>query len=504
MLDILEYGSKDEILKVNILSDPFFKKTVMPELLAHCIEDGEEIVTDLPYTTFSGKEMFLHLHMTKVKNEINSEEVIIAYVTDITSEKQFTEELKKTNKKYNTLFNNIQDVYCKTTTDGIILEISPSAYELSGYKREELLGKNYKFIFNNSNDGKLISEELKKNKIVHDRVVMIKRKDKKIKYCSFSLKLVNDTNNIVIIGILRDISERKKAEDNLKKTNENLVATNKQLKEIQKQLVQQEKLASIGQLAAGIAHEINNPAGFVMSNLRNFKEYMKDLEKLILHFNKIDNISSPNKLTEYISEIGEIKAEIDLEFLLEDTDELLEESIEGISRISDIVNNLRNFARQDQIQVFKKTDVNEVIKNTLKLVKNEIKYDAEVISDFAKLPRITANPNLLTQVFTNIFINAAQALRANKKDDQMGKIMINSSTSDRSVKLEITDDGPGIPSSIINKIYDPFFTTKEAGKGTGLGLNIAYDIIVNKHKGEIFCESEKDKGTKFIIKLPVD
>jgi signal transduction histidine kinase len=271
----------------------------------------------------------------------------------------------------------------------------------------------------------------------------------------------------------------------------------------QSQLMQSEKLASIGQLAAGVAHEINNPVGFVKSNLGTIEEYRIDLNRLLETYGILEavlnNGEKPHKeksIQKVLKEIQEIRDDIDIVFIQQDHAKVIEESIEGIDRVAKIVADLKDFARVDKAEL-EYADINKGIESTLNIVWNELKYKAEVTKDLGKLPLVKCYPQRLNQVFTNLLVNAAQAI------DKKGEIKISTKSDNGHVEIKISDTGCGIPPEIIPKIFDPFFTTKEVGKGTGLGLNMAYNII-EKHKGTIDVVSEIGKGTTFNISLQVD
>lgn len=261
---------------------------------------------------------------------------------------------------------------------------------------------------------------------------------------------------------------------------------------LESQLVQSEKMASLGQLAAGIAHEINNPIGFIMSNLGTLEEYLSVLKRLILLYGNADN-KTETKIKEEVLLIHEQE---DLNFILEDVDNLLMESKEGINRVKEIVQNLKSFSRVDEGEL-KETDINECIETTLKIVWNEIKYNCQVFKEYGDLPIICAYSGLLNQVFMNLLVNAAQAI------PEQGEIHIHTELVDKAIMIRILDTGEGIPEDKLSQIFDPFFTTKPVGKGTGLGLSIVYGII-QKHHGTISVESELQKGTIFTITLPVE
>ena len=275
-----------------------------------------------------------------------------------------------------------------------------------------------------------------------------------------------------------------------------------EIKEAQSQLMQQEKMASIGQLAAGVAHEINNPMGFVSSNLNTLKKYDRDIRSLIekyrLFFSGLKNDAAEEKnrrnILEGIKHITKFEKEIDIEFLLQDLPNLIEESLDGADRIRKIVVDLKDFAHPGEEEL-KFTGINENLDSTLNVVWNELKYKANVTKDYGELPLVKCYPRQLNQVFMNILVNAAQAI------NEKGEIKITTRSEGEQVKIIISDTGSGIPKENLSKIFDPFFTTKEVGKGTGLGLNVAYNVI-RKHHGTIDVKSSLGKGTIFSIRLP--
>ena len=190
-----------------------------------------------------------------------------------------------------------------------------------------------------------------------------------------------------------------------------------------------------------------------------------------------------------------------LDYILGDIENLVKESMEGVNRITEIVTSLRNFSRIDNETRIESYDINEALENTLVVAKNEIKYVADVEKELSKVPRIECIGSEINQVLLNILINAAQAIESQNRRDR-GLIRIRTYADSDSIYCEIVDDGPGIPQGIVSRIFDPFFTTKDPAEGTGLGLNISYDIVVHKHNGELSVRSEDGKGATFIVKLP--
>ena len=308
-----------------------------------------------------------------------------------------------------------------------------------------------------------------------------------------------------IENLNKEITERKKAEQATKLTYEKLEEANKELKETQSQLVQNEKLASIGLLAAGIAHEINTPVGFVASNFQTLENYIDKIEEMLKMYDKLIVEIEASGKTEFLNQthaIAKSRDDMKMDFVLEDIQELFADSREGIGRVTNIVQNLRDFSRIDQPGSLDEYNINNGIEATLLVAKNEIKYDANVKTDFSEVPSISCRAGQVNQVLLNILINAAQAIKSQEKQD-IGTITIRTYATDDHVVCEISDNGCGIAPENLSKIFDPFFTTKAVGKGTGLGLSVSYDIIINKHKGELFADSTVGKGTTFTIRLPI-
>lgn len=276
-----------------------------------------------------------------------------------------------------------------------------------------------------------------------------------------------------------------------------------QLKTTQKQLVQSEKMASIGQLAAGVAHEINNPVAFVKSNINSLNRYVKAYQNLITlqqNFVKTIKIKHSNEFSEEIKHILEQWEDDDIDFINEDIDTLLKESIEGTNRVEEIVKGLKSYSRASE-EIMEDCDINACLEETLKMLNNELKYKCEVITYLKTLPICQCNKGKITQVFTNLIVNASHAM------EEHGVLTIttgvNSEAPQQTIRITISDTGKGIAPEHLNKLFDPFFTTKPVGEGTGLGLSISHGIIED-HKGSIDVDSEVGKGTCFTITLPVN
>jgi len=275
-----------------------------------------------------------------------------------------------------------------------------------------------------------------------------------------------------------------------------------ELKRTQMELLQREKMASIGQLAAGIAHEINNPLGYINSNINTLNKYIKKYLMVLSLYKGMINIPISNPTVEQttiINEINSFEKHNKFEYINKDIKELMDESTEGLHRIVKIVQGLKDFSRIDFAQDFVDYDLNQGVESTLLIANNSIKYTVQVELQLSDLPIIKALGGEINQVILNIIINAVHAINSS---NMHGTIRIATYENDGSVVLEVEDSGVGIPKENLLKIFDPFYTTKRVGEGTGLGLSIAYDIIVNKHKGKIDVRSEIGKGTTFILQIP--
>jgi len=266
------------------------------------------------------------------------------------------------------------------------------------------------------------------------------------------------------------------------------------LKSAQEQAIQSEKLASIGQLAAGVAHEINNPIGYVSSNLNTLQSYVSQL------LGAIDACAvafAPTNDRAAAAVVEEIRRRFDIDFLAVDVPQLLAESRAGIDRVRKIIRDLKDFSRRDRSDSWVRTDVHAGLESTLNIVLNQLKYKAQIIKTFAELPLIECLPSELNQVFLNILMNAGQAIK------ERGVITVSTGRSADRVWIAIGDDGEGIPEDVLPNIFDPFFTTKPVGTGTGLGLSISYAIVAKLH-GSIQVTSVPGQGTLMRIELPIE
>ncbi|MDY6939208.1 MAG: PAS domain-containing protein [Cyanobacteriota bacterium] len=341
----------------------------------------------------------------------------------------------------------------------------------------------------------------------------VTRYDGEVRLFSTIKSPIRDANGktILTVGVSRDITARKAAEEGLRRSEQEikekaleLEATLQELRRTQAQMIHSEKMSSLGQMVAGVAHEINNPISFVHGNLIYTQEYAQDLLRLIERYQQ----HFPNPPQEIQEEIEAI----DLGFLSKDLEKILKSMRVGTERIRDIVLSLRNFSRLDEAE-FKEADLHEGIENTLMILQNRLKANPkrskiEVIREYCELPSIECSPGQLNQVFMNILSNAIDALeesgiRSLAFEGQARISIRTEKIKDNSIVIRIADNGLGIPEAVRAKLFDPFFTTKPIGKGTGLGLSISYQIIVERHGGQLSCNSQIGRGTEFRVEIPI-
>ncbi|MBU8871272.1 MAG: PAS domain-containing protein, partial [Gemmatimonadales bacterium] len=267
-------------------------------------------------------------------------------------------------------------------------------------------------------------------------------------------------------GIVLDITEQRNIQEERKR--------------LENSLYQSDKMASIGQLSAGVAHEINNPIGFISSNLNTMKEYLQELTELF-NGNELESSENREQIDELIIDFGEA----------------ISESQEGAERVKNIVADMKGFSRADSVEM-EATNLNDGLTSTLNIVWNQLKYNCKVEKELGDIPEVECFPSKINQVFLNLLVNAGHAIEGDS-----GLITIKTWAADGNVHVSIRDNGCGIPKENLPKLFDAFFTTKEVGKGTGLGLNLSHDIISN-HGGTISVTSELGKGTEFEVALPFE
>lgn len=305
----------------------------------------------------------------------------------------------------------------------------------------------------------------------------------------------------------RQKAAREKAENLLETrsrelfdANETLTRAFNDLKNQKEQMVQQEKLASIGLLAAGVAHEINNPVGFIRSNLETLEKYLESIQTILAAYAALSvqlrDTDNDSNLTVSLDKLASLIQELELDYISEDAVSCIQESLSGTKRVEDIVRNLKDFSRTDKDERVS-LNINECIDDAISLVANEVKYKCSVKKNYAEVPQIYGCAGQLHQVLINILLNSVQAF------ESKGEIEIETRADEENVYICITDNGPGIAEENLIKLFDPFFTTKGIKEGTGLGLYISHGLV-QKHRGQITAANNPAGGARFTISLPID
>lgn len=432
-----------------------------------------------------------------------------------TERKKIEEALRESEDKRRFILKDIEEAYYETDMVGKFTFINDAMCHLVGYTREELIGKRYWHLVDETTIRTLKDAVDKSYKTVNILDMEATRKDGTKLIFETSISVIRDIEGILIgfRGISRDVTKRRQLEYALKMNQEELITKNKEidesrekiqlaleklgktyeeLKASQLKILQQEKMASIGQLAAGVAHEINNPLAFISSNLGTLDKY---INRLVDFIQTQSEVIESLKTEDVVEKIKEKRMELKLDYVIKDVKELIEESVDGSERMKKIIHELNCFSRMDE-EEYKEADINECIESAVSIVWPELKYKAILKKDYGTLSLTKCHPHQINQVIVNLLINAVNSI------EEQGEITIKTWDKDQSIWMAVSDTGRGISEKNLGKIFEPFFTTKDIGKGTGLGLSITYEII-QRHKGDITVKSEVGKGTTFTIRIPV-
>jgi len=381
------------------------------------------------------------------------------------------------------LFMKFSPIYCYikeiSDAESTVVQASDNFVDLVGIPGAHMIGKNMHQLFPQEFADKITADDLRV--VDGQKVLRLEEQLNDKNFITYKFPIQKSDGQKILAGYTIDVTDLKQSEETVRK--------------MQQQLMHNDKLASIGQLAAGMAHEINNPIGFVGSNLMTLGKYVEKygsyIEQLELAVRGADG-----ELPEAVREKRRV---LKLDYVMRDITVLVQESNEGIERVKRIVNDLKTFSRADS-SARGQADLNGCMDSTINIVFNEIKYVAELKREYGDLPTVKCNIQQINQVFMNLLINAVHAIQA--KGTELGEIVVHSWSDDQSVFVSVADNGCGIPDGIVSRIFDAFFTTKEIGKGTGLGLSISAEII-RKHGGEIRVSSEVGTGSTFIVRLPL-
>lgn len=391
-------------------------------------------------------------------------------------------------REWETTMDCITDAIILTDRKDRILRCNKALSGMAGSTTSELIGKKWQTVLAGAGFACTIGEQAQIEYRSPDGITY----DLSVSYVPRMPGLPAAVVRLLDVTAMRE-AQRALEESHALLTEQNsaLERANLDLKAMQSQMIQQEKMSSIGQLAAGVAHEINNPIGFISSNLNTLRRYA---ERLNVYISAVD--SSMMLLPDDIrTRLEEARKENKIDYLLADIEALVSESLDGADRVKSIVKDLKSFSHVDEAES-RMADINAGIDSTINIVWNELKYKATVERDYGDLPQTLCNLGQLNQVFMNMLVNAAHAI------EKQGVISVRTWADSQDIFVRISDTGAGIPPDKLQKIFEPFFTTKEVGKGTGLGLSIAYDIV-KRHNGEISVESTVGVGTTFTIRIPI-
>ena len=456
----------------------------------------------------------------------------VAIRSDITDRKQAEEALRRSNQRQKLLIQQTPVAVIEWNTNFEVQEWNPAAERIFGYSRSEAQGKHINFFLPETNKAptnQMVAELMNQSEGIQSISENITKDGGKIICDWYDVPLVAPDDRLIgIASLALDITDRKQTEEALRQSEaqlrrqaDNLETALKELQQTQSQLVQSEKMSSLGQLVAGVAHEINNPVSFIYGNVNYANGYVQELLNLVSLYQK--HYPTP------LPEIQEKIEAIDLEFLAADLPKLLTSMKVGADRIKQIVLSLRTFSRTDESEM-KAIDLHEGIDSTLMILGHRLKAQSnrpriKVIREYEDLPLVECCAGQLNQVFMNILSNAIDAIessaswqdewvdrsswRANPPTRQPTNqptptIHIQTKQEDSNqVAIHITNNGPGISEDIKQQLFNPFFTTKPVGEGTGMGLSISYRIVTEKHGGSLQCVSDPDQGTTFVITIPL-
>jgi PAS domain S-box-containing protein len=484
------------------------------------------------YRRLNGEEIWVDVVLTAIA--FADRQLIHAVCRDISQQKQLELERQQVeaavqqSEMFRSIIDNIPGAFCRVRCDETwtVEFVSSMFAEICGYPVSDFLEHKTRTLLDlpHADDAAWVDQTIREAIANHKPYALeyrIYHGDGSIHWIYEKGQALYDENGepIWADGVWLDITERKQAELMLNQSKETAESALYELQQLQTQLVQAEKMSSLGQLVAGVAHEINNPVNFIQGNLTYATEYTQDLFDLLSCYQQ----EYPD-LTPALSAALE---RIDLDFLREDSSKVLTSMKLGVDRIRGIVRSLRNFSRLDEAE-FKAVDIHEGIDSTLLILQSRLKPKfnhpgIQVIKTYGQLPLIACYAGQLNQVFMNVLVNALDALEERDQERSIPDLEQNpsciwihtqllgtDSSADSStasnpdqVAIHITDNGPGIPEAVKQRIFDPFFTTKPIGKGTGLGMSISYQIVVEKHGGSLECESQPGQGTNFCIQIPV-
>lgn len=488
-------------------------------------EQSDSFYKDLWATITSGKNWRGEFHNKKKNGELYWEDSVIIpiidptwaishYVSikqDISLRKKELAAFSESECRFQELSDLLPQPIFEMNMQGLISYTNREGLESFGYTQEDFQKGVYSLMLFAPEERervKINMERRLKNLPFDDHEYLGLKKDgTKFPVLVYTASIIRNGIPVGIRGIVLDITARKETEEKLRQLNqtleERIEERTKKLEKTHQQMILHEKLASIGLLAAGIAHELNNPINFIKINFTTLKEAISDFQEMLTKYRNIISIVEKGNLPAIeLQMMHDMERTLAMDTLLSDISEIFRESQRGFERITAIIASMRNFSFRHAIDERVMFDINHGIRDALTIARNEYRNYADIETSLDELPLVPCNPEQINQVFLNLIVNSAQAI-ASLMQSSHGKISIHTWRDCSNVYCSVIDDGPGIPPEVRDRIFDPFFTTKEPGKGTGLGLSISYDIIVNKHGGTLTVDCPSENGSVFTLSLPL-
>ena len=475
------------------------------------VQKGAEFNSIWRTRDIDGKEHWLLSKGTPFRGSDGQVCRYVGIVLDITARKLAENAFLESERRFQELTDLLPQPVFELDFQGTVTYTNREGLELFGYTAEEVQNefKSIRLVVPEERVKvkRNIEAFLANRTIEHHEYIALRKDGTTFPILLYTSRIVRNNKPVGIRGIVLDISLRKQAEENLLILNQTLEQRiwerTKELELSHHQMMLQEKLASIGLLAAGIAHELNNPINFLKINSATQQENISDLLLVMEEYRRVIEKFDQGTFSEIDRQnMLNLEAELAFDTLLNEIPEIFAESDRGFARITTIINSMRNFSHQHGADERLFFDVNKGIEDTLIIARHEYRDYAHIETSFEELPAIRCNPEQINQVFLNLIVNSSHAIAAQKRSS-FGNISIHTSFDSNNIYCRIADDGPGIPVEVRDRIFEPFFTTKSLGKGTGLGLSISYDIIVNKHKGTLSVDCPADGGSVFFISLPL-
>ena len=492
--------SREEVLGQNprILQSGRTPRSSYEEMW-RCLSRGEGWRGELFNRRKDGSEYLEDASINPIRQPDGSITHYLAVKEDITERRATEAALAESEDKFRTIYDTIGDaIFVHDVASGSILDVNGGACRMYGYSREELLSLDVQGI---TADDPAFPPQAARDYMRRVQEEgpqsfewMARGSSGRQFWVLVNLQIFRLSGGQRVLAVVRDIDGRKRAEQELQQALAEAKALNQRLAEAQSQLLQSEKMASIGQLAAGVAHEMNNPIGFVYSNLGTLDHYLREIFAIIAAYEAAD--SGPCRDCRQLESARQLKQEKDFDFLRSDIVQLLAESRDGLERVAKIARDLKDFSRAGEAES-QWADLHQGLDSTLNIVWNELKYKCTVHKEYGELPLVWCEPSQINQVFMNLLVNAAQAI------PKKGDIWLRTGRRGDEVFVAVSDSGCGIAPEYLHRLFEPFFTTKPVGKGTGLGLSLAYSIV-QKHQGRLEVESEPGRGSTFTVWLPIE